>query len=276
MTSRERMLTAIDGGIPDRLPVTTHHVMPYFLEKYMDGKSDHEFFEYFGLDPIVWTVPLKLDESKGQYYDGDHDGTGFLGNRKISTDNWKIECQAIPDSKYKTFRYKIVTPKGVLTTVLQTNQHTAWITEHLIKEKSDIEIISEFATTPKCDVDAVNAQADALGQNGLIRGHICCFDIFGQPGCWQDACCLVGVEKMLMATFDDAKWVHELLGILQKRKKGFVQSLKGGRYDILELGGGDASTTVISPQIFNDFVAPYDRELIEAAHEAGQRIVYHT
>ena len=56
----------------------------------------------------------------------------------------------------------------------------------------------------------------------------------------------------------------------------FAQSLKGARYDILELGGGDASTTVISPGLFDRFVAPYDTELIECAHNAGQRIVYHT
>ena len=276
MTSKERMLTAIEGGVPDRLPVTTHHVMPYFLDKYMDGISDSEFFKYFGLDPIVWTVPHKPDESKGQYYEPDHDGTGFLESRRISTDSWKIQCQDIPDPNYKTVRYDIVTPKGVLTTVLQSNEYTAWVSEHLIKEKSDIEMIAEYVTAPTCDVEAVNARADEFGDNGLIRGHVCCFDIFGQPGCWQDACCLVGAEKMMMATFDDAKWVHELLGILQKRKKGFIESLKGARYDILELGGGDASTTVISPEIFNDFVAPYDSELIEAAHEAGQRIVYHT
>jgi uroporphyrinogen-III decarboxylase len=44
----------------------------------------------------------------------------------------------------------------------------------------------------------------------------------------------------------------------------------------VELGGGDASTTVISPQIFHEFVAPYDTPLIEAAHTAGMRIAYHT
>jgi hypothetical protein len=31
MTSRERMLTALGGGMPDRLPVTTHFLMPKFL-----------------------------------------------------------------------------------------------------------------------------------------------------------------------------------------------------------------------------------------------------
>jgi uroporphyrinogen-III decarboxylase len=81
---------------------------------------------------------------------------------------------------------------------------------------------------------------------------------------------------MIMATYDDPEWVHELLKILQTRKLGFVKSLKGANYDILELGGGDASATVISPKIFRKFVAPYDSEIIAAAHEAGQRIVYHT
>ena len=79
-----------------------------------------------------------------------------------------------------------------------------------------------------------------------------------------------------MATYDDPAWVHELLGILQRRKLIFARSLAGARYDLLELGGGDASSTVISPAIFDEFVAPYDTPIIEAAHAAGQRIVYHT
>ena len=81
---------------------------------------------------------------------------------------------------------------------------------------------------------------------------------------------------MILATHDDPKWVHEFLRILQRRKRVFVRSLAGARYDILELGGGDASSTVISPRIFDRFVAPHDCELIEEAHRAGQRIVYHT
>jgi hypothetical protein len=32
MTSRERLLTALSRGVPDRLPVTTHHLMPTFLQ----------------------------------------------------------------------------------------------------------------------------------------------------------------------------------------------------------------------------------------------------
>jgi len=110
----------------------------------------------------------------------------------------------------------------------------------------------------------------------MIRGFFNCFDVYGQPGCWQDASVLYGIEDLIMATFEDPEWVHAFLNVMFERKKVFVQSLKGARYDILELGGGDASSTVISPDIFDQFVAPYDAPLIELAHEAGQRVVYHT
>ena len=160
--------------------------------------------------------------------------------------------------------------------VLESDPFTAWVVEPLIKEKRDIEWIAEYATAPKCDVAEVNRVAEAFGQRGLVRGYICCFDVFGQPGTWQDASCLVGVERLIMETHDDPAWVHELLGILFQRKKVFVESLVGARYDILELGGGSASSTVISPKIFEDFVAPYDSQLIDLAHRAGQRISYHT
>ena len=45
-------------------------------------------------------------------------------------------------------------------------------------------------------LDAANQAVDAYGERGLVRSHIPCFDVFGQPGTWQDATCLVGVERL--------------------------------------------------------------------------------
>jgi hypothetical protein len=275
-TSKQRFLTAINGGIPDRLPVTTHHVLPSFLEQLGVNLDNEQFFDMFGLDPIKWIIPHKPDKRKEQYFHPEQDDPGFLGSRLISHDNWKIEWKEIPNSKYPTVKYNFITPKGTLTMTMQSNEHTAWVTEHLIKNKSDIDLLAEFMTAPLCDVDEVNRIAEEYGQRGLIRGHVCSFDVFGQPGVWQDASCLYGIESLIMATFDDSEWVHQFLDILCRRKEVFVRSLKGAQYDILELGGGDASSTVISPKIFDEYVAPYDRRIIKLAHEAGQRIVYHT
>ena len=277
MTSRQRMLTALQGGMPDRLPVTTHHVMLSFLEQYMGGIPYPEFFDHFGLDAWTWTVPYQADTAKGEYHDPNQTFIHPLDHtHRVVSDSWRIEAEDIPDPEYRTTRYRFVTPKGTLTMLLQGNQYTDWVVEPLIKNKRDIDLIADYCTHPKCDVEAVNRTAEAFGERGLVRGHICYFDIYGQPGCWQDAVELVGTERMILETYDDPDWVHELLRILQARKATFIRSLAGARYDVLELGGGAASSTVISPRLFDQFVAPYDSELIALAHEAGQRIVYHT
>jgi len=70
--------------------------------------------------------------------------------------------------------------------------------------------------------------------------------------------------------------VHAFLKILYARKTAYIRSMKGARFDLIEHGGGDASSTVISPRLLAEFVAPYDGRLIALAHEAGQRVVYHT
>ena len=66
--------------------------------------------------------------------------------------------------------------------VLQTNEHTAWVAEYLIKDKKDIDLIGQYVTAPKGDVEAVNREAAEYGEQGLIRGHICCFEAAGANG----------------------------------------------------------------------------------------------
>ncbi len=260
------MLTALTRGVPDRLPVTSHHIMRYFLERYLDGASDQAFFEHFGMDAYTWLVPI----------------CGVSGNSwvdewgMLQSGDWRIEREAIETGTFPATRYTIHTPRGLLTAEIQKNMYTEWMTERPVKQKSDIDLLAEYLPAPVCDLAAVKVRAEGFGDRGLVRGHIPCFDLYGQPGCWQDAACLVGIEKLILETYDDPAWVHELLGILQRRKLAFIRTLNGAAYDLLELGGGDASSTVISPRIFDQFVAPYDSVLIQAAHEAGQRIVYHT
>lgn len=274
MSPKQRLVAALERRVPDRLPVTTHHLMPWFLDRRLGGASRAEFFARFGMDPIRWIAPHRPDEAAGEYFDPLQGEPGFLESRRIASDQWRVSSERLAGPA--ATRYTFQTPRGALTMVLQGNEQTTWVTERLIKEKKDVDLIARYATAPKCDVEAVNRAADQAGDGALIRGHICCFDVFGQPGAWQDACCLVGTQRLLMETYDDPAWVRELLEVLVRRKLTYVRSTKGARFDVNELGGGDASTTVISPAIFSEFVAPFDARLIAAAHEAGQRIVYHT
>jgi uroporphyrinogen-III decarboxylase len=184
--------------------------------------------------------------------------------------------EELDNPDYRTVRYTIRTPRGCLTAVKQSNEVTDWLVEHPIKQKADFELIANFLPPARCDVAAVNREADAFGARGIVRGAVPGFPLFGQPGCWQDAACLVGTQRLILATYDDPGWVVEMLEFLKAWKLEYVRSLAGARYDLIELGGGDASTTVISPRLFARFVAPYDEPLIAAAHASGQRVVYHT
>ena len=256
MNSRERLLAALERQLPDRLPVTTHHLMPSFLAG-MGGISEREFFDRFGLDANRWVGALRRDAAE-------------------PLDDWRVEREDVPNSDCVTTCFHIATPSGRLSMVLQNDGHSEWVRERLIKRKDDIELIARHAPVPLCDVEQVNREAAGLGERGIVRGAVPGFPIYGQPGCWQDAAVLFGIEALIVETFDDPVWVKELLAILQRRKMAWLQSARGARFDLVELGGGDASSTVISPKIFDRFVAPFDAPLIAAAHEAGQRVVYHT
>ena len=275
MTSRERMLAALTGTMPDRLPVTTHHLMAYYLEKQFPGMSDQDFFDKFGLDAFVWSSPQRPALDSDDYPDPLQGDLGFLESRRIANDAWRIYAEDESTAGRKLTRYRFVTPAGSLSTVIEDAGYTAWVVEPLIKQKRDIDLIGAYVSTPHCDVEAVNRTAAEFGDRGIVRGLVCCFDVFGQPGCWQDACCLVGTQRLVMEANDDPGWVHELLRILQRRKLGFVKSMAGAKFDVIEFGGGDASASVISPRMFDRFVAPYDAPIVEAAHRAGQRIAYH-
>ncbi len=149
MTSRQRMLTALTRGVPDRLPVTTHHVMQYFLDKYMGGIDPYAFFDRFGIDAWLWTVPYKPDTSKGEYFDPNQTFIHPLDHtHRVVSDNWRIEAEEIPDPQYTTTRYNFVTPKGTLSMVLQGSGYTDWVVEPLIKNKRDIDLIAEYVTHP--------------------------------------------------------------------------------------------------------------------------------
>ena len=86
MNSKQRFLNALAGKKTDRLPVTTHHLMPSFLKDYMNGISDQEFFDYFGLDPIKWVVAHNYNSAKGEFFDPVQGEPGFLEPRRICTD----------------------------------------------------------------------------------------------------------------------------------------------------------------------------------------------
>jgi len=57
MTSRERMLIALENGRPDRLPCQVHGWMDYYLNHYLGGIDWYEANAKFGLDYAIYVSP---------------------------------------------------------------------------------------------------------------------------------------------------------------------------------------------------------------------------
>jgi hypothetical protein len=247
---------------PDRLPVTVHQWQGYHLDKYLDGITPLRAFEQFGMDAAI-----QYFEDMGQFWLVDADFS------KFSTPEWRDEMVAIstqPDRRI--YHHTIHTPEGDLSYKTAGDRKTTWITEYLVKHDEDIALIRKYMPVPRLDPEPLSNVYDEVGDRGIIRGFV-----WGdQAGCWQHAACLMDITDLIMKTYDSPAWVHEFLGILLDKKLRFVEGMKGAKFDVVETGGGSASSTVVSPDIHRKFCLPYDRQLHDALHALGFTVSYHT
>ena len=263
MNSKDRMMLALQRGKPDRLPVTIHQWQQYHLDTYMGGMDALVAFQSLGLDGAI-----QYFEAMGQFWIPDAEK--FI----VQTPEWQEEIEVVdPTPTNKVLHHAITTPEGELTYKTGGNLQTTWITEYLIKNHDDIDLIEKYMPVSKLDKKKVAQEYDRVGDAGILRGFV-----WGdQAGCWQHACCLVDVQNLILEAADHPDWVHRLLKILLEKKLQFIEeSLKGARFDLIETGGGASSDTVISPSMHKEFCLPYDSQLHQALHDATHRITYHT
>lgn len=264
MTSKERMMRALNREKPDRLPVTVHQWQNYHLKHYMNGMDALSAFKATGMD-----AALQYFEAMGQFW------LPESAQAVQAAPDWREEIRVIKqDANEKTVHHTITTPGGTLTYVTSSNEATTWINEYLIKHHEDIDLIEKYMPVPpKLDKRNIDALYDRLGDAGILRGFV-----WGdQVGCWQHACCLMDTTELIMEAHDNPDWVHRLLQILLDKKLRFIEeALPGVKFDLIETGGGASSDTVISPKMHREFCLPYDRRMHQALHKQGFKITYHT
>jgi uroporphyrinogen-III decarboxylase len=220
-------------------------------------------FEATGMDAAI-----QYFEAMGQFWIPDAE------KHIVQSPEWRDEIEVVDAGpERKILHHTITTPDGKLTYKTEGNRKTTWITEYLVKRHEDVELIEKYMPVAKLDRKAVAAEYERVGDSGILRGFV-----WGdQAGCWQHACCLMDVQKLIVEALDNPGWVHRLLQALLKRKLRFVeQSLRGAKFDLIETGGGAASDTVISPAFHRQYCLPYDREIHRALHAAGHITTYHT
>jgi uroporphyrinogen decarboxylase len=262
MTSKERMMCALRREKPDRLPVTVHQWQGYHLETQMDGATPLEAFQRFGMDAAI-----QYFEDMGQFWLVNADFA------KFSTGEWRDEVTVVSsDPENRIYHHTIHTPEGDLTYKTAGDRKTTWITEYLVKHDEDIELIRKYMPVPGLDLAPLARVYDEVGDRGIVRGFV-----WGdQAGCWQHAACLFDITELIYRAMDTPDWVHRFLGILLEKKLRFIEGMRNAKFDVVETGGGAASSTVVSPDLHREFCLRYDRQLHDALHGLGFTISYHT
>ncbi len=262
MQPRERLLIALEGGTPDRVPVTVHQWQHFHLQEHLGGMGELEAFRHFGMDAAVQHVQLT-----GQFWLSTPDFSPY------NTPDWRDTVEVVrDDAEGREYAHTVETPGGTLTYRIAGDRATNWLTEHMIKHDEDLALIRDYMPVPALDHAPVRALHDEIGDDGILRGFV-----WGdQAGCWQHACCLMEPTELILATFDKPDWVHELLEALMEKKLRFIETMAAAPYDLVETGGGSASTTLISPKLHREFCLPYDRRMHDALHALGFKTTYHT
>ncbi|MGB9620748.1 MAG: hypothetical protein ACPL7K_10070, partial [Armatimonadota bacterium] len=229
------MLIAINNGKPDRLPGQVHGWMEYYLANYLGGCDQFEAYERFGLDMAIYCGPTyEFDEKDLAAWQVEHVD---LGTDASGVFSW-IDT--------------IKTPGGELRCAGAGNPITSWITEPLVKNEADFELFDKYLPVPvKVDGTPVRQALERLGDRGIVRGGIWSY---GQAGAWQSFCYMVGTQEAIMFALDKPDWVHYVEERLVAKQLRVIEMMAGEvPLDLIEIGGGAGSNTVISPAMHAEF-----------------------
>lgn len=111
----------------------------------------------------------------------------------------------------------------------------------------------------------VKEMVRAVGDECLVLGWV---DL---P--FAEACSVCGVTEFMMMMFEDTVLAHQVLEFLTAIVIDFalLQIEMGAPM----IGAGDAAASLISPEMYREFVLPYEQRICRAIHDAGGLMKLH-
>jgi MtaA/CmuA family methyltransferase len=116
--------------------------------------------------------------------------------------------------------------------------------------------------------DRVQAAAlfrQCVGGEKLIEGWI--------EGPCAEAADLRGINRLMTDFFDDPAFVRDLFDFVLALGLEFARAQVDAGVDLI--GVGDAAASLVGPQIYEEFVRPYEQKLVDGLHAMGTRVRLH-
>lgn len=269
MTSRERLLITLAGGIADRVPVA-----PFVQEEYLSFYYPHKK----SVDRVVDAVELanELDFDLMAKHRGLEPPHWFRRSRP----GWELRRTSSISNGMERRRLEITTPKRVFVKeearpyLGPGSAGGAFMaTKHLLSDRTEIESFFELApplaNEDRRDInDTVAAWKRILGERGVLAP-------WGFAGVFNFAAELIGLENLYVAPYEEEELYLWMMGHITEAACEYNQALVEAGADCISIQGHMAGGRTTGPDFFRKFVQPHEKKLLGAIHAAGGFSVYH-
>ncbi len=237
MTSKERLLCAMRGGTPDRVPVAP------FTMGHIDPDSA------IGKDLIAGTDILIDTWGAGGY---------FLGNWPHVTVSTEGDVTTVVTE----------TPKGPLTKRVQRTEITSATIEFAFKTPEDVERFLSIPYEPApFDLSGYRAWQARLGDDGLalvgLGNAICLAAEWFSP------------EGFCLAWAEAPETMERLTALASERLNAQVEAICKEGVDGFRVVGGEYVSVQLGPRAFTQLCTAFDPSLVEIAHRYDAVVYYH-
>ncbi len=280
MTSRERLLNALNGKPVDRTPVTLFiQEQGHFIAQ-INPDEDPEEFTKNNKFIADYQRKLGLDVHVRMLFFNPHAPIYFhqnLLNFHVETPEWQIETTKTVNDNTTHFNQVITTPKGVLTQEFTCCELTPKTfvyacTKKPINGPEELAIAAEFepGTSPEMAAEMKkNAQElkEYVGEDGIVSA-------WSNGGLFNNVSGIIDHTLLYTIFLTDPDYYKDLMAFAKKRVYEFTDAIIDSGVDAICFGGNVAGG-FLGGRMFEQYIMPYERDYAAYIHSRGVPTVYH-
>jgi uroporphyrinogen-III decarboxylase len=263
-TSRRRLLTALAGGTPDRVPINTYELAGRnSLDWYNQQPSYRGLMDYVRAhtDCITNWNPRPVTDR-------------YTCQERFLCSDYPVAIESRTESAGQFERTTRIchTPQGDLRSVTQAaaDVYTTWQVEHWCKSTADVDkalsVPYEPARYDASDLARVRAE---LGEGGLVMASV------GDPA--YLAADLMSFQDYLMWAFEETDhFARTVAAIAERVMENLRRQLDCCVLDLYRIVGPEYFTPpYLSPAMFRRFVVPHVTAMTRLIHERRSKVRLH-
>jgi uroporphyrinogen-III decarboxylase len=258
MTSRQRLLSALNREPTDRVPVSTYELV---------GWNSHSFENREPSYASLMDLIREKTDCVAMWNPPSNER--FL----CSSHPIEMDSERSREGNTTTIRNVLHTPKGDLTQTLQIldNVNTVWQVEHWCKSLEDVDkalsVPFEPVTHTTNDLDRIQEE---VGDRGIVMSST--------GDALIHAAELMEMGEFTVWAMTETEHFARTVAILHERNQIAVRSmLETAPVDLYRICGPEYATPpYLPPSLFERFVQPYVKEQADLIHSFGSKVRMHS